>query len=119
MARVLRLQVPSEVDDGPEPDASPLRTPVAGPHPLEHRPRADHGVSRGRRDASEVAQDPLVIVQLKAGRPATGEVGIDRGVQHGTTSGQGWATVEEDERAVHRRTPRAEVVEDGIADVLR
>lgn len=93
MARVLCLEVSSQVDDRPQPDASPPRAPVSGPNPIEHRPRSDHGVSRCGREASEVAQDRLVIVQLEAGRPATGEVGIDSGAQHGTTSGQGWATV--------------------------
>jgi len=93
MARVFRLEVPREVNDRPQPDAAPLRAPVAGPHPLEHRPRPDHGVARSRGEAREVAQDSFRIGQLKAGRPAIGEVGIDCGAQHGLTSGHGWATV--------------------------
>jgi hypothetical protein len=93
MARVLRVEVPSEVDDDPQPDGSPLRAPVSGPNPIEHGPRSDDRLVRHRRDASELAQDRRVIVQLEAGRPACREVGLDRRAQHGTTSGQGWATV--------------------------
>ena len=99
MARVLRLEVPSEVDDRSQSDASPQRAPVPGPNPIEDCPGPDHGVSLCGREASEVAQNPLVVVQLEAGRPATGEVGIDSHAQHGTTSGQGWATCSKSARS--------------------
>ena len=92
MALVLRLEVASEVDDRAQPDAAPQRAPVPAPNPIEDGPGPDQGIPLCGGEACEVAQDPFVIVQLEAGRPATGEVGIDRRAQHRTTSGQGWAT---------------------------
>jgi hypothetical protein len=89
MAFVLRLEETRQVDDGPQADAAPQRTPVSGPYPFGDGSGTDNGVPLGRGEAREVAKHPFVIAQLEAGRPATGEIGIDRRAQHGTPSGQG------------------------------
>jgi hypothetical protein len=59
---------------------------------LEDSPGANKGFSLRGGESSEVAKDPLVIVQLESGSPTMGEVGIDSRAQHRTASGQGWAT---------------------------
>ena len=91
MAAVLRMEVASQVNDCPEPSAASQGTALSGPNPLKDGWGTDQGFSLGRREASEVAKDPLLIVQPKSGSPTGGEVGIDSDAQHDTTSGQGWA----------------------------
>jgi hypothetical protein len=89
MAVVLRLEEPRPVDDGAQADTAPQRTSAPDPHPFEHGRGTDHGLALGRGEAREVAQQPFVIAQLEAGRPAGGERGIDRRAQHGSATGHG------------------------------
>ena len=75
MARVLRLEVASEVHDSPQSDALPQWASVLCPNPLEDSPGANKGFSLRGGEASEVAKDPFVIVQLESGCATTGEIG--------------------------------------------
>jgi hypothetical protein len=92
MAGVLRLKVASEVYDRPQSDVLPQRAHVSGPNPFEDSLGTNKGFSLCGGEASKIAEDPFVIVQLESGSPTTGEVRIDSRAQHRATSGQGWAT---------------------------
>ena len=92
MAFVFCLEVAREADDRPQPHTASQRAPVCGPNPFEDRPGANVGVFLRGGERSEVTQDRLGVSEPKSERPTNGEVGINGRVQHGATSGQGWAT---------------------------
>jgi hypothetical protein len=88
---VLRVEVASQVDDRPQPNAAPQKAAMPGPNPFQDGSGPDKGISPRTGEASEVTKDPLLISQLKSCGPTIGEVRINRRVQHHTPSGQGWA----------------------------
>ena len=89
MAIVLRVEVASQVDERAQSNAAPQRAAMAGPDPLQGCSGTDKGVSLCRGKSSEVTQDPLLISQLKSGRPTYAKVGINSRIQHDSASGQG------------------------------
>ena len=91
MAIVLRVEVASQVDERAQPNTVPQRAAMASPNPLQNRLAADESVLPCAGKANEVAMDPFLILQLESSHPTSGEIGIDRCVQHDTVSGQGCA----------------------------
>jgi hypothetical protein len=77
MAFIFCMEVASEADDRPQPDAASQRAPICGSNPFEDRPGTNVGIFLRGGERNEVTEDHLGISEPKTEGPTNGEVGIN------------------------------------------